>query len=152
MTLIKQDTEAARDHSIEQLRQKKIADYMDQHGVSRAEAERAVGNVVAGTYKAATAVDTVNAIIEAEAGGASHSKIAKLMTTPVGADLYALLGEAQADLTTHKAGAIDKQELINTWNGLIDSNLEKHNGDRWRTANAILKTRIGAELYRRITG
>lgn len=141
-TIIKNDTQGARADAIEQLRQKRIADYMAHNGVSRSDAEAAIGNV--GAYKSATAADTCVASITALADYEGVT-MAKFLDTDVGRSLYTSYADAKNE---PRGGLIAKRKISSAFDALVDLYVKQHGINRWKAANEVLKSKLGAEIYK----
>ncbi len=96
-----------------------------------------------------TALDTANSIIEAAAGGKSHDKIAKLMDTPLGADLYAVLDEARLDVAKEnsRTATLTKSAASQSLDALAES-ARAPGESKWTAMNRVLQTKLGKALYR----
>jgi hypothetical protein len=73
--------------------------------------------------------------------------LAEFLKSDVGAQLYADLESAKAE----RAGTITKKKLAVAWDNIVTDNMARHGGNRWKAGEAILKTEIGRQLYRRMT-
>jgi hypothetical protein len=154
MTIMKSaGTQAARDASISALREKRIQTAMDEHGLTRKEAEAMVGleqNVKASEKRAPTEADTAVASIEALAdydnpGATKHAGIAKFLKTDTGKSLY----QSYSDARNEPAGrAITKRQYSNAFERLVDVYAKEFDGNRWKAANAALKTKLGTAMYK----
>jgi hypothetical protein len=152
MTIMKSNTQAARDDSVEQLRQKKINAYMEQHGVSRADAEAAIGNISAGAYKAApTSRDTALATIEYNSeviAKREKTSLAKAtddyLCSPEGRIIYADFAAAKFD---GNEAPVTKRHATRAFDGLVDAFAKQFGMNKWKATIAVLDTPLGRDLY-----
>jgi hypothetical protein len=146
---MKAGTQAARDDAISTLREKKIQDAMNQYGLTRQAAIAHVGPISGLANKAApTEADTAMASIEALAdyrGVNKHVAIAKFLETAVGRSLYESYAEAKNEPS---GGIIAKRKISNAFDALVDVFAKEHGGNRWTAANDVLKTKLGAAIYK----
>jgi hypothetical protein len=149
MTIMK-STETARVDAVAQLHERKLRELMEMKGLTRQEAEATLGpGPDASVAKATpTAADTANASIEVLAdyrGVNKHAAIAKFLDTDMGRSLY----ESYADAKNEPAGGlIAKRKISSAFDALVDVFVKQHGVNRWKAANEVLKTKLGAAIYR----
>ncbi len=146
-------TEAARADAVVQLHDRKIREYMQLKGCSRQEAMAALGSgPIDSMAKAApTAADTAIASIEALADyreGNRHVAIAKFLGTDTGKSLYESYAEAKGEPS---GDLIAKRKISGAFDALVDVFVKQHGVNRWKAANEVLRTKLGAAIYKEMS-
>ena len=91
---------------------------------------------------------SIEALAEYQEGGSKHASIAKFLDTDDGRSLYESYTESKSEPIGR---AVTKRQHSKAFDALVDAFAKQHGSDRWKAANAVLKTKLGAAIYKAIS-